>query len=85
MKSFRAQHPQGDRAPDTADAPHTVESLAQMSDSELQALLVSEFNKAKAEGTMDNDTLSAFFAQIAPMLTPEQREKMQRLLTLLRR
>lgn len=87
MKSFREQRedkrnnaaPQG--AP--ADAAKSVEDLAKMNEGDLTSLLMQEAARAKADGTLNADTLRTFYDQMAPMLTPEQRDKMKALLSMI--
>ena len=89
MKSFRelqqdkknAQNAPSDQKESAGK--QSVESLMGKSESELTELLMREAAKAKAEGTLSEDTLRAFAEQAAPLLTPEQRAKMEALLRLI--
>ena len=78
MRSFREQ--QQDKDTSSADA---VGSLAGKSEAELMAMLSAEAAKARAAGTLDADSIRAFYDSVAPMLTPEQRDKMRALLSML--
>ena len=79
MKSFREQQRDND-ASTPADA---IGTLAGKSEAELMAMLSAEAAKARAAGTLDADSIRAFYDSVAPMLTPEQRDKMRALLSML--
>ena len=74
MKSFREQRKEDANAKN--DSAKTIEGLAGMSENELTALLTTEAAKAKANGTLNADTLRAFWNQMAPMLNEEQQKKL---------
>lgn len=75
MKSFREQ-----QADQNDNKPKSLDELSAKSPDELYATLLAEAHKAKANGTLNGDTLQAFYDQMAPMLSPEQRDKMAALI-----
>ena len=85
MKSFREQQKDKENAmtQSNTELGQTVASLAAMNESDLTALLMGEAAKAKREGTLDRESMRAFYEQMAPMLTPDQRKKMADLLALI--
>jgi len=85
MKSFKEQQRDKDNAysQDMGNASETLESLSGMSEGQLTALLASEAAKAKANGTLNADTLRDFWNQMAPMLNEEQREKLKELIKII--
>ena len=54
-----------------------------MGEDELMSELVRRVNKSKENGTFDKQSLMQFVAIVSPRLTPEQTEKLERLISML--
>ena len=65
------------------DSP-TMEQLQGMDQSQLMQALLAERDRAKAAGTLNEQTIQQFWDTVSPSLSEEQREKMKGLLALLR-
>ena len=98
MKSFREQqndHNTPGTGGVTEDAPAYTEgsqqdlaqqaaALAGLNEQQLTARLMAEAANARAQGNLNDDALQAFYNQMAPMLTPEQSDKMAQLIALIK-
>ena len=61
----------------------TLEELQNMNRSELMQALLTERDKARANGTLNEETIKQFWDAISPSLNDEQKERMKELLKLL--
>ena len=62
-----------------------IKAYSRLSQEDLMRELFRVANESRAKGEMNNQSLDAFYANVSPMLTPEQRARMQQLLTDLKR
>ena len=84
MKSFREQRVNKENiGQNSVNAKEALDGLAGMDEGQLTSLLAKEAAKAKANGTLNADTLRAFWDQMAPMLNEEQRKKLQELMKMI--
>ena len=58
-----------------------VQQLGQMDQQQLTQTLFSAAQQAKQQGTLDAQSLQAFYAAMAPNLTPQQQQTMQQLIS----
>ena len=57
----------------------TVGELGKKSESELMSELMSEVRRGRNDGSFTPEALDEFVKQVAPMLTPEQQRRMERI------
>ncbi|MGI6213716.1 MAG: hypothetical protein ACOYIQ_04130 [Christensenellales bacterium] len=62
-----------------------VEAYSRLSQEELMRELFRIANESREKGELNNESLDNFFSNVSPMLTPEQRARMQQLLGDLKR
>lgn len=63
----------------------TIEELSRKSESELMSELLSVASKKRQEGTLDNQDLENFKSQISSSLTKEQNERLDQIISMLKR
>lgn len=63
----------------------TIEELSRKSESELMSELLSVASKKRQEGTINNQDLENFKSQISSSLTKEQNERLEQIISMLKR
>lgn len=62
-----------------------INAYSRLSQEDLMRELFRVANDSREKGEMNNNSLDAFFTNVSPMLTPEQRARMQQLIGELKR
>ncbi len=63
----------------------TIKELSKKSESELMSELLSVASKKRQEGTLDNQDLDNFKSQISSSLSKEQNERLDQIISMLKR
>lgn len=71
--------------PNFATPEEAVQAYSRLSQEDLMRELFRVANESREKGEVNNQSLDAFYANVSPMLTPEQRARMQQLLSELKR
>lgn len=78
----------GRETPPKADSKQDVESIineyADKSENELMGELLKEVAKGRANGTLTNNDIDNFYAQAAPLLTVEQKKKLDNIISIIK-
>lgn len=61
-----------------------IARLSALPEKDLMSQLFSSVSKGKQNGTLSDKDLEAFVAQMSPMLSPEQRARLQSLVSMLK-
>ena len=87
LKSFQNSRPENRTNAETKkdDLRKTAEEYAQKSDADLLTEIMNVASKGKKDGTLSDEELRSFAQNVAPMLTGEQRERLQSVLEMIRR
>lgn len=67
------------------DTEKTLEELSHKSESELMSELLSVANKKRQEGSLDNQDLENFKSQISSSLSKEQNERLNQIISMLKK
>ncbi len=90
MQSFRNRHNQltnNTQPTDNGNKPAVdpndpiLQQLGQMDQQQLTQTLFSAAQQAKQQGTLNAQSLQAFYTAMAPNLTPQQQQTMQQLIS----
>ena len=88
LKSFQKSHQsKGTNKAETSkeDLRKTAETYAQKSDSELLAEILQAADRGKRDGSVTSEDLQRFAQNLSPMLSEEQRSRLQNVLNLINR
>ena len=88
LKSFQKSHQSnGTNKAETSkdNLRKTAETYAQKSDSELLAEILQAADRAKRDGSVTSEDLQRFAQNLSPMLSEEQRGRLQNVLNLINR
>ena len=72
-------------APNGEDIRKKAQSYAGKSDDELLGDIMKTARQGKADGSIDDEQLQKFAESVAPMLNQEQRERLNRVLEMIKR
>ena len=85
FKSFKSTRPQSNTQADHQDLKKTAESYRGKSDEEMLSEIIKMANQGKANGTFSEEQLQRFTQSVSPMLTEEQKARLQKVSDLLKK
>lgn len=66
------------------DVRNDVNTYGKMSEQELMCEMARVAQQSKAQGSLDDNSIKQFYAQVSPMLTEQQRNKLKQLINTLK-
>ena len=85
FKSFKATRQQSSVHTDQEDLKKTAESYRGKSDEEILSEILKMANQGKANGTFSEEQLQKFTQSVSPMLTEEQKKRLDAVSELLKK
>lgn len=86
FRSFKKNHPtQSDKSPSEEDIRKTAKTYEGKSDDEMLAEILKMANKGQRDGSFSEAKLDEFVRNVSPILNEKQRERLQKVLSMLRR